>query len=185
MEVLLISVTLQVSRLLIRGFLFKTALTKVMGQSAMLGWKALTTKRMKKMNKLIEQVKRHEGFRSNPYKCTAGKATIGYGRNLDDVGIAEKEAEQLLFNDLYNAECQLIDRCPEFVFLDRVRRDVVVNMAFNIGVAGVLKFKNMLAAIELGDYVTAADEMLDSKWARQVGDRALELAEQMITGEYQ
>ena len=135
--------------------------------------------------KLIEQVKRHEGFRAKPYRCTAGKLTIGYGLNLEDRGLTETEAETILVNDLSRIYDHLAQKLHWFSDMKSERRDVLVNMAFNIGVSGLLKFKKALYYMELGDYDKAADEMLDSRWAMQVPSRSKELAEQMRTGEYQ
>ena len=135
------------------------------------------------MNKLIEQLKRHEGLKLKPYRCTAGKLTVGYGRNLDDVGITEIEAEDLLYHDLKKIKHNLSLR-GFYVALSGARADVIDNMAFNIGISGLFNFKRMIAAIELGEWDRAADEMLNSKWAKQVPNRASELAEQMRTGEY-
>lgn len=134
---------------------------------------------------LVEQLKRHEGLRLNPYLCTAGKTSIGYGRNLDDKGITMQEAEQMLFNDIEDITTRLSHRLPVFHKLTPTRKDALVNMAFNLGVAGLLKFKKMIAALEADDYNLAAAEMLDSQWAKQVGNRAGELARQIRTGEYQ
>jgi len=133
---------------------------------------------------LIEQLKRHEGFRSKPYLCTAGKLTIGYGRNLDDVGISKTEAEQLLKNDIQKCIEQLHARFPVVERLDTVRFDCLINMCFNLGITRLSKFKKMWAALENNEYKRASEEMLDSKWARQVGVRAQELAYQMLTGKY-
>lgn len=136
------------------------------------------------MSKLTEQLKRHEGFRRHPYHCTAGKLTIGYGRNLDDNGISEQEATDMLHQDVKSVRAEL-EYKPWFAILDRVRQDCIVNMAFNLGVPKLEKFVKMINALSLSDYGAAANEMIDSKWARQVGDRANELATQMKTGEYQ
>lgn len=135
------------------------------------------------MSKLIEQLKRHEGFSAKPYKCTAGKTTIGYGRNLDDVGISNVEAELMLTNDVISVIAKLTN-LPTYNALDDVRRGAIVNMTFNIGFAGVMKFAKMWNCLALKDYHGASAEMLDSKWAAQVGERAQELAEQMRTGKY-
>ena len=135
------------------------------------------------MSKLIEQLKMHEGFRSKPYKCTAGKLTIGYGRNIEDVGISKEEAELLLQSDIVN--CVGLLASNNLLYGASDRDDVLVNMCFNLGINRLLKFKKMIAAYKAGDYELAAKEMLDSKWARQVPNRAKELAEQMRTGEYQ
>lgn len=136
------------------------------------------------MSKLQEQLKRHEGLSLKVYKCTAGKVSIGYGRNLDDKGITQAEADLMLENDVLFLISVLPAKIPLFNGLNKPRADVLVNMAFNIGINGLLNFKKMLTAIDDGYFTRAAAEMLDSKWAFQVGDRALELAEQMKTGEY-
>lgn len=135
--------------------------------------------------KLKEQLKRHEGLRLKPYTDTVGKLTIGIGRNLEDKGISEKEADIMLENDIEYFHMKLTQRLEWFYKLCECRQNVLVNMAFNLGVGGLLTFRNMLAFVELGDYDLAADEMLDSKWANQVSNRAIELANQMRTGEYQ
>jgi lysozyme len=136
------------------------------------------------MSDLITQLKRHEGLRLKPYQCTADKMTIGYGRNLDDVGISQAEAETLLTNDIARAETQLLKALPWVKQLTQTRREVLINMAFNLGIVGLLKFKMTLSHIRAGRYASAADEMLKSRWALQVGKRANELAEQMRTGKY-
>ena len=136
------------------------------------------------MSKLQQQLRRHEGLRLKAYKCTRNKTTIGFGRNLDDRGITEREAELMLENDVLFLMSVLPNKIKFFNELDKVRADVLVNMAFNLGVNGLLNFKKMLAAMDDGYFTLAAAEMLDSKWAFQVGDRALELSEQMKTGEY-
>lgn len=127
------------------------------------------------------QLKRDEGIRLKPYRDTVGKLTIGVGRNLDDVGISEEEAMTLLFHDVD----RIIDSLDGFSWtipLDNVRFNVLVNMAFNVGVAGLKKFKKLIAAVSSGDYAAASREMLNSRWAKQVGDRAVRLARQMQEG---
>ena len=133
-------------------------------------------------NILIDQLKRDEGLKLRPYLCTAGKLTIGHGRNLEDNGISREEAEQMLQNDIDDVVAEL-GAIRQFNYLDPIRQTVLANMAYNLGVPTLKKFRNMLANISLGDYNEAAKEMLDSKWARQVGDRAIRLAEIMKTGE--
>jgi lysozyme len=137
------------------------------------------------MSYLLEQLKRHEGLKLKPYHCTAGKLTIGYGRNLDDVGITEQEAEQLLLDDVAQIKTQLKIHLPWYQELSAVRQAVLENMAFNLGLSRLLQFRRMLAAAQTGDFDTAATEMQDSKWARQVGHRSIELTKQMRTGEWQ
>jgi len=136
------------------------------------------------MNRIKAQLVRHEGLRLKPYRCTAGKLTIGIGRNLDDRGISQKEAYVLLENDIQNCEKQLLDEIPEiYNGLDDVRKSVLLNMCFNLGIKGLLEFKNTLAFIAAGDWERAANGMLASKWAKQVGKRAIELSEMMRKGQ--
>lgn len=131
---------------------------------------------------LRSQLERHEGLRLKPYHDTVGKLTIGYGRNLEDVGISRDEADFMLDNDIDQVERQL-ETVDEYRDLDSVRQAVIANMAFNLGFAGLMGFKNMWAAIGRRDWESASEEMLNSKWARQVGVRAVELSEIMRTGE--
>ena len=130
---------------------------------------------------LIASVKRHEGIRLKMYKCAAGKNTIGYGRNLDDVGISLDEAELMLKHDLENAE-QDAKRFTVYEKLNQVRKDVLIEMVFNLGYSRLSGFKKMFAALERKDYDEAANQMLDSKWARDVGERARTLAYFMRIG---
>lgn len=131
---------------------------------------------------LKTQLERHEGLRLKPYRDTVGKLTIGYGRNLDDVGIAPEEAELMLDNDI-DAALKHLHTVDEFNELDPVRQAVITNMCFNLGFYGLMAFRKMWTAIERKDYREAAKQMLDSLWARQVGGRADELARIMRTGE--
>jgi lysozyme len=134
---------------------------------------------------IIDQLKRDEGVRFKPYKDSVGKITIGVGRNLDDVGIDAGEADLLLHNDVMRAGLALSTALPWTDALDEVRRAVLLNMAFNMGIHGLLSFKNTLALIQAGDYAGAAENMVQSKWAEQVGPRAHRLALQMESGEWQ
>lgn len=134
---------------------------------------------------LIEQLKRHEGLRLKPYRCTAGKLSLGYGRNLEDKGISEHEAELMLSSDIHEVQDELTKLLPVYSKLNPARKDALTNMGFNLGVTGLLKFKKMISALEAGDYNLAAEEMLDSRWASQVGQRSKDLAEQVRTGNYQ
>lgn len=122
----------------------------------------------------VEMIKRHEGFRQYPYKCTAGKLTIGYGRNLDDVGISREEAEYLLEMDL-DKHTEELDKVITWAVPPDVYA-VLVDMHYNLGHERFMQFKNMLAALKKLDFKGAAKEMLDSKWAKQVPNRAAELA---------
>jgi len=134
------------------------------------------------MNRSLKQLQRHEGFSSHLYSDSEGVLTIGYGTNIDQ-GITEEEASWLLNHRLQ----KLIDELPipPEMTLNDARRAVLHNMVYNLGVQGLLGFTKMWFAAYEQDWETAAKEMLDSKWARQVGQRAIELAEQMRTGEWQ
>ncbi len=125
---------------------------------------------------------RHEGLRLKPYTCTAGKTTIGVGRNLDDNGITEAEAMAMLDRDIAVTTATLRDEFPWFADLDRTRKDAVISLGFNLGMPRLKGFKKFLAAMEAKDYEMAATEALDSKWATQVGKRAIELAGMIRTG---
>jgi len=135
------------------------------------------------MNRIKAQLVRHEGLRLKPYRCTAGRLTIGIGRNLDDCGVSQTEAYVLLENDIQNFEKQLLDEIPEiYNGLDEVRKSVLLNMCFNLGMGGLLEFNHTLAYVAAGDWERAANGMLASKWAKQVGRRAIELSELMRKG---
>ena len=126
-------------------------------------------------------IKKHEGLCLKPYQCPAGKWTIGYGRNLEDTGITPAEADTLLKNDVQRCyrECLTLLCWKK---LNETRQAVLINMCFNLGLARLKTFKKMLAALEQGYFERAAYEMLNSKWAAQVGYRAMELAELMKKG---
>lgn len=135
-------------------------------------------------NKWVELTKHFEGLRLKPYTCTAGKLTIGFGHNLEDNGITLEIAEVLLRTDLACARMEVCAKFPWLIKLNEPRQYVLVDLTFNIGINRVLTFKKMIAALKEGDYKKAAAELLDSKYARQVGKRAEKLAEILITGEY-
>jgi lysozyme len=126
--------------------------------------------------RLRESIKGHEGLRLKPYRCTADKLTIGYGRNLEDRGISPAEAEYLLTHDLSRCEASARHAIPRFRELTAARQEVIVEMIFQLGLGGVLNFKRMIQAIRDNDMPLAGREMLDSKWAqRDTPERATEL----------
>jgi lysozyme len=130
---------------------------------------------------LVDLLKRDEGVRLFPYRDTVGKWTIGAGRNLSDVGLSMDEVEYLLANDIRRTEADA-RKYEWFDALDDARKNVVLSMIFNLGPKGFAGFKNTIASIARGDYEDAASRMLQSKWASQVGNRALRLAAAMRTG---
>lgn len=136
------------------------------------------------IDNLADQLRRDEGVRLSPYVDTVGKVTIGVGRNLTDVGISNDEANDMLENDIRKAVASC-NGLPWFNTMDYPRQAAILNMCFNLGFTGLLHFTHMLAALQKGDWETAAQEMLNSAWASQVGDRAKRLAEQIRTGVWQ
>ncbi len=134
------------------------------------------------MLNITSQLIEHEGLVNKVYICPAGKLTIGVGRNLEDRGLTDLESLFLLNNDIVSLNNELSIKLPFYKDLDDVRQGVLINMAFNMGIYGLLKFKNTLKLIEEQNYLFASDEMLDSKWARQVPNRAKELANLMKGG---
>jgi len=136
------------------------------------------------MTALEDQLIDHEGLELKPYQCTADKLTIGVGRNIEDRGITEDEARYLLKNDIKIVEDELLERKPEVAGLDSVRQRVLVDMGFNVGLPILMKFQNMWAAIEEEDWDEASAQMMDSRWAKQVGRRAERLSQAMKTGEW-
>lgn len=135
-------------------------------------------------NKWVEMTKNFEGLRLKMYQCPAGKWTIGFGHNLEDNGISLEIAETLLRTDLALARMEVGAKLPWSAKLNEARQYILVDMCFNMGIGRLLTFKKMLAALEQGYYERAAAEMLDSKWAKQVGRRAEKLAEIMRKGAY-
>ena len=126
------------------------------------------------MNKIIEEIKKDEGFRGMPYEDTLGIPTIGYGTKLP---LEVEEAEMLLKHRLNKKKNEIATKEPFFLKLPLQAQEVILNMSYQLGVNGVLKFKKMWAALKEGDYKKASDEMLDSKWAKQTPNRAKRLAE--------
>jgi lysozyme len=128
------------------------------------------------------QLVHHEGLRLKPYRDTVEKLTIGVGRNLDDVGISKEEAAALLDGDIDRTVAAIEAALPWFSSLDDARQRALVDMGFNLGVPGLLKFRDTLEHVRAGRYAEAAKEMLDSRWARQVGGRAIELSDMIRDG---
>lgn len=132
--------------------------------------------------RLIAQLIVDEDKRNKPYRDTVGKLTIGVGRNLDDRGLSDDEIAYLLGNDIKLVERELDIAMPWWRGMCDARQNVVANMAFNLGVPGLKTFKNTLQAMRDGRYADAADGMLQSKWAQQVGARAVRLSKVMREG---
>ena len=133
------------------------------------------------MSTLNYLIKRHEGLRLLPYRDTEGVLTIGYGHNLEK-GITQETAEFILQCDIQDAMQDAKKLFPELETYGIGRQAVLVSMAFNLGLKRLSGFKKMIGAVLSKQWDTAADEMLQSKWAGQVGKRANELADMMREG---
>jgi lysozyme len=126
-------------------------------------------------------LRKHEGLRTTIYTCSAGKPTIGYGRNLLDKGVTPKEAEMLLDADI--TECYMdLDTFDYWVALSHTRKAALIDLRFCLGGAGYRAFKKMNVALSAGDWSKAAAEVLDSKFATQTGSRADDIAQMLIAG---
>jgi len=130
----------------------------------------------------LEWLRQDEGLVLQPYKCSANKTSIGYGRNLEDCGINQDEAELMLKNDFDTARLDAINYVGSevYVTLSEQQQAVVVCMAFNLGLTRLNKFVKLKEAIRQHDFDEAKIQMLDSKWSEQVGARSHRLANFML-----
>ena len=147
------------------------------------------------MEEILSLIKKHEGYRSKTYKCTEGYDTTGIGFAWKDLDFDKEMANKILQENKYNIElseevCNLILEEKIDIILGRLQKvapwversnkivqTVIINMCYQMGVSGVMKFKKALAAMEKGNWNLAANELLDSRWAKQTPNRANELAE--------
>jgi lysozyme len=139
----------------------------------------MNRKRMK------QQLIQHEGIRLKPYRCPAGKLTIGIGRNLEDKGITVDEAHFLLDNDIFECQTDLImgGPVPDFFDLPEPIQRVLVDMRFNLGPAGFRSFENMIEAVKRRDWPEMKRQMIESRWYGQVksrGPNLVEMVEEVI-----
>lgn len=139
---------------------------------------------------LFELLKFEEGYREKAYHCSEGYPTIGIGTKLGPKGsplsnytmvVTEHAAKALLDDEVKKIRNELVKR-RWYVELDSDRQTIIKSMAYQMGVGGVLKFKKMIAALERGDYQEAANQALDSRWAKQTPKRALRHAEVLESG---
>ena len=143
------------------------------------------------MSQLAKMITAHEGVETHAYKCTADKITIGVGRNIDPkggIGLNAREIEMLLLNDIERVEDELSIAFPwtiDLIMHSPARYDALVDICFNLGMPRLRKFEKALQAAYNHNWDEAALEFLDSIWAKQVGYRAVEIAEMIRTGEYQ
>ena len=134
--------------------------------------------------RLRAMLERDEGRRNKMYLDSVGAWTIGIGHNLRDRAISDHAVDVIFEDDVRETESELVAAIPWVEHLDEVRYCVLVGMAFNLGVHGLLEFRNMLEAIQHSDWEHACDAMRDSKWAEQVGARATRYERLMLTGSW-
>ena len=129
------------------------------------------------MTTIEDLLLKHEGLKFTPYRCSAGKLSIGVGRNLDDKGISKEEAMLMLFNDIDESEKDLANNVFKGQFYNYPKNIqlVLIDMRFQLGQTGFRKFKKMIMAFENHDYQEAIAQMKDSKWYDQVTKRAEDL----------
>lgn len=135
--------------------------------------------------RLKEDLKRDEGERLIAYLCSEGIWTIGVGHTggvRPGMVISEYEQEQLLEQDIDEVVADLDRKYPWWREMTEARQRALANMAFNLGISRLSKFRRMMTALTLGNYELAAQEALDSKWAKQVGARAHRLAKMFKEG---
>ena len=137
---------------------------------------------------LTEQLRREEGCVPHAYQDSLGLWTIGVGRLIDQRrggGLSPDEIDYLLDNDIKAKTHEVLTALPWVAKLSEPRQAVLIGMAFQMGLQGLLQFKRMLGSVEDGQYAEAAAEMLDSIWAKQTPERAARLAQQMDTDQWQ
>jgi len=132
-----------------------------------------------RLKQLKKELTVYEGFRGKPYLCTSGKLTVGIGRNLEDRGLTLEEAEYLLDSDIQECLGAVRAHLPWSEMAPEICCEVLVHMCFNLGIKGLLGFRQTLAAMESGEWARAAKEMKNSRWAKQVGKRSDQLAEKI------
>ena len=143
------------------------------------------------MDKLIAMLKRHEGVKTHAYRDSLGILTIGCGRNISDserhhgLGISEDEIDYMLSNDVARTIAELAKEYPWFNDLEEgARRDAIINMHFNLGRARFAGFKKAIGHMENASHEDAALEFLNSRWAKQVKGRAIEVTDMIKTNTY-
>ena len=129
------------------------------------------------MKDLLESIKHHEGFVEHVYDDSLGIPTIGYGFAIKDLVLEEDLCDEILLRKLHILGRSVMGKFPFFDSLPSDCKDVLMEMCYQLGVTGVSKFKKALKAMEDGDWEKAADEMLDSKWAKQTPRRAKEMSD--------
>ena len=138
--------------------------------------------RLYPIDEVTKSLRQEEGWSQTVYQCSEGHWTLGYGRNVDPhtgIGISREEGELMLANDVRRTIEELENAFPQFGDLDQQRTAVLIELGFQLGTPTLRKFTNMLAGLWAGDNDRAADELLDSRYARQVPARAARYAERL------
>ena len=135
---------------------------------------------------LKRMLKLHEGVKRHVYLCSAGYETLGVGRNISQsgLGLSDDEIDYLLDNDIKRVTEELSKEYDWFDTLDEVRQNALIDISFNLGASRLRGFKNALRAMSEDNYRTASEEFYESRWAKQVGNRAKRLCQMIRTGEY-
>lgn len=155
---------------------------------------------MLEMSEMINRLIFHEGLRLKPYICPAGKLTIGIGRNTEENpftkeelarignwknGITREQAYWLCQNDIERCIKELRNNLIWFEKLDAERKYALIDLCFQLGIIGLLKFKRTLGSIAVGNYELAAEQVLESKYAKQTPDRAKRISNLIKTGRWE
>lgn len=145
--------------------------------------RSYTTLSDESQNKLIDRISEDEGFSAHVYRDQKGFLTIGFGFNLDSSGIPFSIAEEWLKYNVNKIGSQLANQIYFWKELNDARKCVLINMAYQMGVGGVLGFHGMLSKLGSKDYEGASSEMMDSVWYREFTSRASRLVKIMVSGE--
>ena len=129
--------------------------------------------------RLIESIKKHEGYRNRVYRCTEGFDTIGYGFAIKDLRLDEDIASIILHRKIDDIVVQCYESFWWFREKPLKAQNIIIEMVYQLGLNGFGKFKKTIDFIAKNKWSKAGDEMLDSKWARQTPHRAKELSERM------
>ena len=130
---------------------------------------------------LIDQIKKHEGYKSTVYQCTEGYDTIGYGFAIKDLYLSKDVCDIILTEKLAKLQSNVSNKFEWFDDSPIIIKDAVINMCYQIGLSGFSKFKKTIYYLETEQYEEASVECLDSLWAKQTPNRAKEISEQIAS----
>lgn len=130
---------------------------------------------------LIDEIKKHEGYRDSVYQCTEGYDTIGYGFAIKDLKLSKEICDIILAEKIAKLQFDISNKFEWFEDSPNLVKDVVTNMCYQLGLSGFSKFKQTIYYLETEQYEEASIECLDSLWAKQTPNRAKELSEQLAS----